>query len=714
MSKKIITLLLGIGLICGTLFWLNIIKINQGSLSKEEARIALYQKDPHKGWIAFDRDSNDTNRTIKSTITFHQKGEIALHFSIKKGMQVDSITYTVKKGAKSYNLHLDANKTATVTFLVYPKDKIEIITKKYGSHDRYWGTLKISFKQYHVSLDKLYTLMGLWVLLFVFLFFHHYVYLSVVSFGLFLLLFWAESLQGSTLDIELLLGYTTFIFWVTFVLVSIFQQLYRLKRLRISFLLSWILMMLVLMVPIFFILYKLNFDAHVTQETLYAIFQSNPTESYEYISNFVSPLYLLVLVAILALLGLLLYKQERIMEQQHKKIGSLWFIMGIFALLSYGLFNHLHTVRLVSDACVAYEKELSLFKAMRERRKTGNVSFDANKTQQGETYLVIIGESLNKRYMSLYGYERKTTPRLDQLYQEKALIRFDNTYSNYVHTMQVLSFALTQANQYNGKSYFKSLSIVDILNRANVETYWFTNQPLYGGWDNMVSVLAHSAKHLQGFNHTIGKNTNTQAYDGVLIKAVREILAQKTPKNRVIFVHLMGNHSTYSLRYPPTFERYKNTPKGKRVDSYDNSVYYNDYVVSSLMELLDTNSSIAAAIYLSDHGEEVAKNYGHNIDRFTYEMTNIPMMIWLSSGYQARYPKVETTLQAHAHRIFTNDLLYDTLIGLIGIQTSEYEPQYDFTSTKYSLTEDHALLNHGERKVQAPDNYLYWDKNRSK
>jgi glucan phosphoethanolaminetransferase (alkaline phosphatase superfamily) len=708
MFKQIVTFLVGVGVIFGTLFWINIISINNKTLTKEEARVALYQQDPQKRWIAYNRDSNDSNRTIKSVITFYKKGEIALHFSLEEDKEVESIKYTVKKGEKSYSLSLSGTKTATVTFLVYPKDKIEIITKKYGSKDRYWGTLKSSFWQYHITLDKLYTLIGLWVLLFLFLLFYHYIYLSMVSFLLFLSLFWAEKLQGTIIDIELLLGYTMFIFWITFVLIWLFELLYRFRRYRISFLLSWIVMMALLIVPIFFIFYKLNFDALVTKETLYAIFQSNSDETYEYLSNFVDPLYLVVGFGMVLLLALLLYRQERLIEVSYKKIGSLWFMIATFSLISYALFNHLHTVSLVSDACIAYQKELTLFKAMREKRAKGNRQVDANKTAQGETYLVIIGESLNRAYMGLYGYEEETTPLLNQMRDEQGLMVFDNLYSNHVHTMQVLSYALTQANQYNDKSYFRSLSIIDILNQANIETYWVTNQALYGGWDNMVSVLAHSAKHLIGLNHTIGKSTRTQSYDGAVIPEVKKILAQKSSKNRVIFVHLMGNHSTYTLRYPSTFERYKKHPKGKRIASYNNSVYYNDYVVASLMKLLDDNQSVAAAIYLSDHGEEVEKNYGHNIDRFTYEMTRIPMLIWLSDHYQARYPKIQANLMRREHRIFTNDLLYDTLIGLIGVETKAYEQKYDFTSDYYALEESKALLNHGERKVQAPDNYIYW------
>ncbi len=704
-------MLLGAGAISLSLFLVNIVNVNYSTLTKSEASIFLHQQDATGGWVGFDRNSSDRNRTIKSVIKFQKQGEIALEFFLKDHAKVKKIHYTVSCGERSYSLFIDENRSATVTFWVYPKDKIEIVTKKFESQDGYWGTLSTIFTEYMVTPEQLFAVIGLWILFFIFLVRQHYSYLAVISYFIFLLLLWMEQLQNTSLNIDLMLGYTVLLFFTTLLLVGIFQLFY---RFRVSFLISWILIGLLLSLPLLFIFYQLNFDATVTKETLYAIFQSNGGESYEYITNFVHPLYLVAFFVMLFVIGILLYRQERVMVKRYKKIGSLCFMVVGFGLLSYLLIHHMKSANLVGDACISYYEELNKFKAMRDKRKSNSLSFDAKKKEQGETYLVIIGESLNRKYMGLYGYFRENTPHLTQMNRDKNLMVFDNIYSNHVHTMSVLSYALTEANQYNHKSYYNSLSIIDILNQSDIETYWLTNQPLYGGWDNMVSILAHSTNHLKGLNHTIGKHTNTQAYDGVLLESAKSILSEKTTKNRVVFVHLMGNHSTYSTRYPKTFEKYKGEEKKSHINSYDNSVYYNDYVVSSLMGLLDeTNQSISASIYLSDHGEEVEKNYGHNIDRFTYEMTCIPMLVWLSKGYEERYPKIRENLEGQKSHIFTNDLLYDTLIGLVGVETKHYNSKYDLTSVKYGLKESDALLNHGERKVQALDNYLYWDRKKA-
>jgi glucan phosphoethanolaminetransferase (alkaline phosphatase superfamily) len=353
--------------------------------------------------------------------------------------------------------------------------------------------------------------------------------------------------------------------------------------------------------------------------------------------------------------------------------------------------------RFVGDNIEKYNKELTLFKEVQEKRKSGKITFKATKKGQGETYIVVIGESLNKTHMGLYGYKRETTPILSKMYQNHEILRFDNIYSNHTHTMQVLSLALTEANQYNKKDYYNSLSIVDILNQADIETYWLSNQNMLGGWDNLVSVIAHSANHITSINTSIGYTITAQKYDGELIPKVTKILSQKSRKNRVIFVHLMGSHSTYWTRYPQdNYKIYRNN-QGNQVDDYDNSILYNDYVVSSILKELQKQKGISGFIYMPDHADDIDHNLGHGSAHFTIEMTQIPMIMWFSNAYQKLYQNKYQTLSKNSNRLYSNDLFHDTLIGIFNIKTERYSRQYDLSSNHYQLKEESALVLHGKR-----------------
>lgn len=51
--------------------------------------------------------------------------------------------------------------------------------------------------------------------------------------------------------------------------------------------------------------------------------------------------------------------------------------------------------------------------------------------------------------MHAYGYQRETTPWLDQALKKPENLLFTRAYSNHTHTVPVLTYALTERNQYN-------------------------------------------------------------------------------------------------------------------------------------------------------------------------------------------------------------------------------------------------------------------------
>ncbi len=374
-------------------------------------------------------------------------------------------------------------------------------------------------------------------------------------------------------------------------------------------------------------------------------------------------------------------------------------------------------LRLINNAYLAaeeYERELKIFNKTNNRRKVDGIVFHSKKEDHGETYIVIIGESLRREHLELYGYSRNTNPNLSK---EKDLLIFDNTYSNDILTIKALSLALTEANQYNGKNYYNSLSIVNLLNKAGFETFWLTNQPLYGFFSNLVAIIAKETDHLVTLNNNLDSgifhNNNlggseldrTQKFDGVLIKKVEEVINQKANKNRVIFVHLMGNHFNFCSRYPKEFKYFKEElpkefsgcPSPRRLNCYDDSVRYNDFVVSSLLDIIKVKSGKRGFLYFSDHGEDVC-GAGRNPSLVNKHMLNIPFLAWFSEEYQNFYPKRYTTFKRNRSKIFSNDLIFDTLVGLFNIQTKRYNKTFDLSSKAFDLTEEKALVMGGKKK----------------
>jgi len=559
----------------------------------------------------------------------------------------------------------------------------------------------------------------LWSLLLIYLYGKNHLYTAVNSYLILLLILFADHLNFDSINLKNEFAYSSIVLFMTFLFVFIYQELAG-KRFKVATVFSYIVAFSVYAIPIPYIIYAISFKTQITEDIIYAVSQTNTNESLEFVSEFISPLWIIAIIASAVIIGYLLLKQEK--KETSKIEKSLLFFMIILTLVTVKLqSNDIRLYSFAKNGAKNYIKELKLFHEIQQKRKVGQISFKAEKTEQGETYIVIIGESLNKKHMGVYGYLRQTTPNLSARESAEELLIFNNVYSNHTHTMPVLSLALTEANQYNNKKYYKSLSILNILNQADIETFWITNQSLYGAWDNLVSVIAHEADHLVSLNRTIGKKTTTQNYDGVVIDEVKKILTTKTDKNRVIFIHLMGSHGSYSSRYPKDkYSAYTgkvkvgefgtNTLNNDNINSYDNSIIYNDYVVSSILNELQKGTDTNALIYISDHADDVIGKLSHNSSMFTYEMTQIPMLAWFSEGYKKIHNDKYMTLMRHKNTLFSNDMFYDTMIGLFNIKTNRYSSKYDFTSKEYKLNPDKALVLHGKKHYTDKDNIIYWQK----
>ena len=88
---------------------------------------------------------------------------------------------------------------------------------------------------------------------------------------------------------------------------------------------------------------------------------------------------------------------------------------------------------------------------------------DAN-ADQPSTLVLVIGESTNRQHMSLYGYGRPTTPRLDAMRHE--LTVFNNIVSPRPYTIEVLQQVLTFADQENPDLYLTQPSLMNMMKQA--------------------------------------------------------------------------------------------------------------------------------------------------------------------------------------------------------------------------------------------------------
>ncbi|MGG7073976.1 phosphoethanolamine transferase [Campylobacter sp. 9BO] len=299
--------------------------------------------------------------------------------------------------------------------------------------------------------------------------------------------------------------------------------------------------------------------------------------------------------------------------------------------------------------------------------------------------IVIIGESLSRHYMSLYGYEKPTTPFLKNLEKSGNLISFSDIISPYTSTNPVLEYALN-FNNYESKDkrhYSDSLNMLDMFNLAGYKTFWISNQEFNGRYTMATTSISARADEIK-FTGSLGTR-NSFRYDSEIL----QFLSNKT--DGFYIIHLMGSHSLYRERYPDEYAKFKsnelNEPLNKkqkdRLAKYLNSVFYNDFIINEIYKVFKDDDSLI--LYFSDHGEslyEFKGLSGHGfVTRFTCE---IPFMFIASDEFKTKHGELWQKIQEAKDKPFMTDDLPHTLADIIGVKPLEYDENRSLISPNFN------------------------------
>ncbi|MGS0742095.1 phosphoethanolamine transferase, partial [Glaciimonas sp. GG7] len=302
----------------------------------------------------------------------------------------------------------------------------------------------------------------------------------------------------------------------------------------------------------------------------------------------------------------------------------------------------------------------------------------------GQARIDVIGESANRDNWSLYGYQRKTTPKLDAIRNE--IIVFRDVISPAPSTQESLKMMLTPATLTYPDRWQTHPNVLMLAKSVGYKVFWLSNQTYTTYADSFVNVITENAD-VKTFANSGGYNSST--HDGVLLPHVAEALSDPAPL-KLIVVHLLGQHGGYAHRYPPNAAVFDASDDEvaqsmrsagrsqaiiKKRDEYDNATLYGDQVLANLIDLTATASKDVptALLYVSDHGQEV----GHNRDFSGHAPHDesgyiVPALLWVSADSPLEVDKVE--LEA---RPYQTDKLDATLLGLLKIASEHDQPQYD-------------------------------------
>ena len=306
--------------------------------------------------------------------------------------------------------------------------------------------------------------------------------------------------------------------------------------------------------------------------------------------------------------------------------------------------------------------------------------------QQKKTVLVlVVGEASRAENYSLNGYDRETNPEL----KKENVINFPQASSCGTETAVSVPcmFSGMPRKKYDADLAHHQEGLMDVLNHAGINLLWRDND---GGCKGACDRIPHTDMTQWKLDQFCKDKSCIDDADLYRLDDTLDGLKQDT----VLVIHLMGSHGpAYYQRYPEQYRRFTPTCDTNEIqdcdhqalmNTYDNTILYTDSVVSRTIDALKARQATmnTALVYLSDHGESLGENglYLHGTPYMLApeQQTHIPFMFWLSKDYKQNFGVDEQCLRDQAAKeTVSQDNLFSTVLGMMNIRTSVYQPQMD-------------------------------------
>jgi len=300
--------------------------------------------------------------------------------------------------------------------------------------------------------------------------------------------------------------------------------------------------------------------------------------------------------------------------------------------------------------------------------------------------IFILGETARAANFSLQGYERNTNPRLSK----EDIVYFKNMTSCGTDTGVSLPciFSNRDRQDFNVNDAKVTQNLLDLLATSGHAILWQENDGHCNDVCNRVPTEDMVTTGNPKYCH------DWYCYDAVFLDGLEDKL-RAIRQDTLIVLHTMGSHESYYQRYPEEFKKFTPTcdtadimycPREAVVNTYDNTILYTDYIVSSAINIAKKFPNFEIGVmYVSDHGESLGEHnvYFHALP-YTIapaEQTHVPFLLWMSETMKRDGRIDYDCLRGKTDQAFSHDNIFHSLLGLLKVQSSLYQPEKDIFRT---------------------------------
>jgi heptose-I-phosphate ethanolaminephosphotransferase len=492
-----------------------------------------------------------------------------------------------------------------------------------------------------------------------------------------------------------------------------------------------------------------TYDTTITPTMMMLLAETTGREAGEFMESILSPslifgkagwILLIMLVHIMLLPAKRLFRNVRLAEPVREQllkplvgtacltafiwtgIASIPNKVGLYRLMTAGSIGTIEHLLTRDDHGTtyqpAYRMAFSIYANMLTSQQIDQLRAAADKASvdscafTSPNIVLIIGESLSRNHSQMYGYWQPTTPRQSWYETTGRLVKFNDVVSPWNLTSFVFKLMFSTYTVGDRGEWCDYPLFTELFRKAGYHVTFLTNQFLpkakeavydfSGGFFLNDPVLSKAQ-----FD---SRNTSLHRFDESLIDDYRS-MPQHNAKGELTIFQLIGQHVMYHQRTPDDRRVFKkedyikakphlNDRERQTLADYDNSVLYNDSVVTAIIKQFESKDAII--IYVPDHSEECYEGDLHFFCRMhSAEITKrladtefvIPFWIYCTKIYQQNHPDIYQQIVEARNRRFMTDALPHMLMYLGGISTKDYNPRYNLLSPHYDEKRPRILKN---------------------
>lgn len=250
--------------------------------------------------------------------------------------------------------------------------------------------------------------------------------------------------------------------------------------------------------------------------------------------------------------------------------------------------------------------------------------------------VMIMGESLHREYMSLYGYKIKTTPFLDTLKDSPDFLYKRCISDGVVTDVSIPSF-FNMIKRPDGVPQIISTNtcLFKMASNNGFTTHFYSAQ----AQDQLAQLKSYLCpkyidNYIDGTAET--KDVDTPALDRFLLGTIDKI---DFSKSNFIVLHQRGSHTPFKIDYPPEFEIFtkENTADKSILQNtleYQNSIIYTDHILSEIIKKIKSKTTKPTYfVFTSDHATNIGDTNRNGHGRLDYDSVyQVPFFVYTING----------------------------------------------------------------------------------